>query len=478
MVVGEFAEQRELIIIGGGPGGYHAAIRAARLGLQVTMIEQEHLGGVCLNKGCVPSKVFANAAKHLDEVKHLSSFGISAENLSFQIHQLVSYKEQTMQQLRAGVEKLCKTNQIEVIHGRANFINEHRIGVEMEHRFELFEFKQAIISTGRSPILPNSLMGNPRIMTEQTIFNLNEVPEELVVYGADYIALEAAFSYRKMGSKVSIVLNNRADFPFDHAINRELKRILKKEKIHVYREYQLKQVTPRGDRILLQLTKHDNQLTLAGTHLYVETNHQPNIDSLGIDQVGIQLSEAGFIAINQEMKTTIPSVFAIGDVTDGVASAVKAMKQGKVAAEIAAGLSSEVDLTMIPTVVHSIPPIAVVGLTEQAAEQQGYHVKTSQFGYVANSYATISNQTDGIAKVIKDADSDLLLGFHTIGAGAIELISTGVTALELVGRDEDLSFPLYPHPSFNETILEAIEGLTDKAIHIKPKNKPLDLANK
>lgn len=469
MVVGEFVEKRELIIIGGGPAGYHAAIRSAKLGIQVTLIEQAHLGGTCLNKGCIPSKVFSYTANKLASVEKLSTFGISVGDPFFHIDQLTSYKDKTIQQLRTGVEDLCQANAVEVIQGKANFINETRIGVESDHQFTIFEFEKAIIATGSSPVLPDSLKDYSCILTEEDIYMLEKIPEELVIYGNNYLALEAAFSFRTLGAGVTMVLNGSDDFYFDSSINRELKRILKRERIQVYRGYHLEQLTSKGKHISLEFHKNDQQTFLSATHFYIQTKHAPRIEGLGIERLAMDCTEDGFIRIDKKMRTNIPSIFAIGDVTGGKVSAVKAMKQGKVVAEIIAGLASEVDLTMVPTVVHSIPPIAAVGLTEEEAKQLGYQIKTSLFRYSGNGYAMIANEKSGIAKVIKDAKTDLLLGVHTIGASAIELISTGITALELASRDEDLKFPLYPHPSFNEILLEAVEGLTESAIHIKPK---------
>ncbi|WP_106497960.1 dihydrolipoyl dehydrogenase family protein [Lentibacillus sp. Marseille-P4043] len=472
MVVGEFAEQRELIIIGGGPGGYNAAIRAAQLGVQVTLIEKAELGGVCLNKGCIPSKVHTHAAKQLASISNFKSLGISTGEASFDYDQLTKYREKTVTQLRKGVEALCTQNQIEVVKGTANFLAENRIGVEIGHRFEMFEFKHAIIATGSSSDIPERFQNHKdRLLVADTVYNHNEMPEELIVCGRDAISLEVAFSFHQLGANVSIVLDGETDFPFDGTINRELKRILKKEKINVYRGYTIDKLTPSEQIVEISLSKDGKAKDISGTHVYVETKQQPMIDSLGAERIGIRITNDGYIDIDSQMRSTVKHIFAVGDVTAGTPSALKAIKQGKVAAEIIAGLQSEADFTFIPTVVHSTPPIASVGLTETEAIEQGYNVKTSQFSHSGNSYAMIANEKNGVTKLIKDVDTDLLLGYHAIGAGAIELVNTGVTALEMVGRDEDLRFPMYPHPSFNETILEAVEGLTESAIHIPPRKK-------
>ncbi|MFA1820387.1 dihydrolipoyl dehydrogenase [Virgibacillus oceani] len=469
MVVGEFAEKRDLVIIGGGPGGYNAAIRAAQLGLGVTLIEKKQLGGVCLNEGCIPSKVFAHAAKKYATVPHLSSLGISTGEINFDYSRLLKYKDKTVNRLRKGVETLCAANKIEIIHGKANFTAENRVGVESGHQFDTYEFNHAIIAAGSSPIKTDFLTDNSgRILSSEEIYNLKEMPKELLVYGSDYIALEIAFSYRSLGSDVSLILDGKDDFSFDHSINRELKRMLKKQNINIHRGFHLDTISTEKNEAKVHLFKDGKEKTITGSHAYLTTRQYAGAASLGIDRFGIATTESGFIETNRQMRTSIHNVFAVGDITAGNSIAVKAIKQGKIAAETIAGMNSEADLTFLPTIVHTNPPIAAVGLTEHEAIDAGYSVKASSFSYTGNSYATVTNEKSGITKIIKDEETDLLLGFHTIGAGAIELISTAVTSLEMVGRDEDLLFPLYPHPSFNETILEAVEGLTEQAIHVAP----------
>lgn len=475
MVVGEFAESRDLVIIGGGPGGYNAAIRAAQLGLQVTLIEKENMGGVCLNEGCIPSKVFAHAAKEYSSLSDLASLGITTGESNFNYDKLLDYKAQTVTQLRSGVEALCAANKIEIIQGEANFTAENRIGVANGHQFDIYEFNHVIIATGSTPVLPDFIpRDSDRILLSEKIYNLTEMPKELIVYGSDYISLEIAFSYRNLGASVTMILDGEEEFAFDESINRELKRILKKQKIKVHRGFQLNNISSTDDEVAVSISKDEKKVTITGTHVFVTVEQSADVASLGIERFGVEITRDGFIKTDQQARTSLQTIFAVGDATEGNPSAVKAIKQGKVAAETVAGLSSEVDLTFIPTIVHSIPPIASVGLTEHEAKEAGYSVKAKQFSYNGNSYAMIINDKNGIMKVIKDEETDLLLGFHTIGAGAIELIGTGITALEMVGRDEDLNFPLYPHPSFNETMLEAVEGLTEKAIHIPPTKKKLE----
>jgi dihydrolipoamide dehydrogenase len=471
MVVGELAHERDVIIIGGGPGGYHAAIRAAQLGLSVTLIEKNELGGICLNQGCIPSKVFAHAAKQIGEKQHFEQLGIEFKTTSLNIEKLQNYKQNIIKQLRQGVETLCKANKIELIKGKASFLSEDRLGVETHFAFDVYRFQHVIIATGASLVSPSFVtIDHDRILNAFSIYQLNTVPEHLMVYGNDYISLEVAMSYHAFGSKVTLILED--DFPFDPSINRELQRLLKKRKIKIYQKSTIHKVEHALKTVqVVLITSEGSTTTIEGSHLFVSSRTKSNIEELGIDKLGIKLTETGFIDVNHKGQTSLENIFAIGDVTEGPSLAVKAIKQGKVAAETIAGLDSEVDLTFMPTIVHSIPPIASVGLTEKEAKEQYECIHVGQFPLRANGFASIIGQKVGFIKVLTDAKTDLVVGIHMMGSGAIELISSGIIGLENVVRDEDMKFPLYPHPSINEGLLEAVEALKGEAIHLPPNKQ-------
>ncbi len=454
MVVGEIAEEKDVVIIGGGPGGYNTAINAAQHGFRVTLIEKEQIGGICLNEGCIPSKVYTTSAKKLSEVSGLSSYGIDVGEASFSLNELQSYRDQVVTTLRKGVEALCKKNKIEMVVGHASFLSDDRIGVDNGHQFDVFHFKHAIIATGSRPKHGEGInVDHEIILDSSSIFHLEEVPEHLIVYGSDYIALEVAMSYHQFGTKVSLVLeDNKSDFYFDTSINKELSRLLKKQKIKVYKSCQLKSLDAQGGRAHVALVKSEDDVLLEGTHAFVSLGHLPNTVDLGIDRLKMDVSEEGHIKVDKQMRSSLSNIYAIGDVTEGPALAVKAIKQSEAVADTIAGKPSEFDGTFLPSVVHSIPPIASVGLTEDEAKEQYGDIRVAQFGYGGNGYATVQGKREGFIKYIVDDATDLVLGFHALGEGAVELISTGTVALEMVGRDEDLKFPHYPHPSFNESI--------------------------
>ncbi len=469
MVVGELAQERDVIIIGGGPGGYHAAIRAAQLGLSVTLVEKNVLGGVCLNEGCIPSKIFTSSSRKYAELSGLFDMGIEMTDYRFNVAKLQQYKQSVVNQLRAGVEALCKTNKIELIYGNGYFLSEDKLGVENGHQYDVYKFKDAIIATGCSQRMEPTLQ-QEHVLNEKNIFSLEEIPEHLVVVGSDYISIEIAMCFHALGAKVTLCIQE-SDFQFDSSINKELTRLCKKIKLQVYKDCKLEDVSKQEEHVILKLQNKQDRLSIEGSHCFVSNEKQANIADLGIQRLNILLSSDGFIEVDQQCRTSLPHIFAIGDVTNGRKLAVTAIKQGKVAAEVIGGLSSVYNEVLIPTVIHSNPPIGFVGLTEEEAKEEYRSVSVSQFPLNANGYASVTNQKDGFVKVVSDSNSGLILGFHIIGAGAIELISSGVIGLEMVAREEEFTFPDYPHPSLNESLLETIEGLSGKSIHLPPQKQ-------
>ncbi|MBN8192295.1 FAD-dependent oxidoreductase [Bacillus sp. NTK074B] len=471
MVVGEITEDKDVVVIGGGPGGYHAAIRAACLGRQVTLIEREDLGGTCLNKGCIPSKVFTHFAQEFKKTKHLKEMGMEFGELAANLSSLQVYKNKKISQLRTGVESLCKANKVEVVKGAASFLSESRIGVENGHEFTLFNFKAAIVATGGDFYYPEGIkFVADRILKEREMFQLEEIPEELIIYGADYISLETASVFSTLGSRVTLVFNG--EFSFDSAITKELSRQLKKQKINVIKDSLLRAVNERDGHVIVELVKENGEtVSIEGSHFVVSGKVKPNLAELGLDRLRMETTEQGYIRTDREGRTSIPHIWAIGDATEGPSLAVKAIKQGKVAAEAMAGGKVEVDLQFVPTVVQMSTPIACVGLTEEEARKQGYSVTVSENPVRGNGYAQLTGEKDGFVKVVSDSETDVILGIHMMGMGAVEMITSGVLGLEMAARDEDYRFPLYPHPSMNESLLEAVEGLKDDAVHMPPRKK-------
>ncbi|KMJ59596.1 hypothetical protein AB685_01595 [Bacillus sp. LL01] len=469
MVVGELTQERDVVVIGGGPGGYHAAIRAAQLGRQVTIIEKNRLGGVCLNEGCIPSKIHTAAAQSFHRMGSFQQLGMDTSQVTFDLTTLQQHKKKVVDQLLQGVHALCKANKIEVISGEASFLSAGKIGVEHGHQYDTYTFNQAVIAVGcrKRPILD----AQHKALSPTSIWKLEELPSELTLYGNDDFTLEAAVTFRNLGSDVTMIFPpDQHEFTFDHAINKELQRQLKKQKIKILKADTYPKVRFIQDRweVNVDIGKAD-PVTLESSHFYIAEERRPETESLGVQRAGINLNEEGFITVDETCQTNISSIYAIGDITEGPALAVKSIKQGKVAAESLAGCNSEFDLTFIPRVVQTIPPIATVGMTETRALEEGFEVKVGESNLLTNGYASILGQKDGFVKTVSDAKTDLLLGLHVMGSQAVEMISTGSIAMEMVARQEDLLFPSYPHPSVNESMWEAVEDMNGQAIHKAPR---------
>ncbi|MCQ6266980.1 dihydrolipoyl dehydrogenase [Fictibacillus sp. WQ 8-8] len=471
MVVGEFTQKRQLIIAGGGPGGYNAAIRAAQLGMEVTIIEKEKLGGVCLNTGCIPSKTLTHAAAAFASLSHLNEMGIQTGEAGFELQTFKAYQQKTVSALQKGVEALCKANKIEVITGTATFMSGNRIGVDSGHHYEMYEYEKAIIAVGASPVLPHGIVPvEGKIISADELPRLQELPEHLVISGSDYIALETAMAYRNLGSEVSVICEDDT-FGLDESISKELHRVLKKSKIKLFKNSTLLEAYSSETNVAITIQSDQEKITLDASHLMVSGESRPNTKDLGLEFLNISTDKQGFIMVNEFGETNVDGIYAAGDCTIGRRLASKAIKQGKVAAEHISGMNTSFNLALVPLIIQTVPPIASVGLTEGEARQQGYEVKTGQFAMGGNGFASIAGQKDGLTKMVIDEKTDLLLGVHMMGAGAAELIQAGTTALEMVARDEDIAYPVYAHPSLSEAWLEAVEHAAGKAIHIPPARK-------
>ncbi|MGD7045344.1 dihydrolipoyl dehydrogenase family protein [Jeotgalibacillus proteolyticus] len=465
MVVGEIAEEKDVVVIGGGPGGYQAAIRAAQLGRRVTLIEKENVGGICLFTGCMPSKLFAEAGKKRNSLLSFSRLGIEVSEASFNLSVLQNTKQKVIAQLQSGIEKLIHENRIERIKGSAYFLSKDRIGVESGHTFSIYRFSSAIIAAGCSKTGTKETEDH-RLLDYESVYALQEIPKHLAVIGNDYLALEAASSFQQLGAKVTLIVEKK-DFQFEASINKELKRIFKKRNIKMHFNQEVKQVDTNEEEIKIVLEGEDGQSsTLTASHMVKAAPRKPNSFQLGADRLKMKTGKDGHILINPACQTSIEGIYAVGDITEGPALAVKAIKQGKVAAEVIAGCSSEYDDRFMPVIVHTNPPVSSCGMTVEEAEKIYKNIRTASFPLAALGIAAVTGSREGMVTVLIDEDSDVLLGIHTIGEGAVELAASSVLALEMAGRTEDLTFGLYAHPSVSEGLLEAVEALTGKAIHL------------
>ncbi|MCR8867679.1 dihydrolipoyl dehydrogenase [Peribacillus frigoritolerans] len=474
MVVGEVAVETDVVIMGGGPGGYAAAIRLGQLGKSVVLVEKDKLGGVCLNRGCIPSKALIHAADQYHGLNDLGKMGIRLpqERTTMDLGVWQDWKGGIISQLGHGIAHLCKENGVTVVKGQATFLSDDRIGVETGGDFETYKFEQAIIATGSRPFIPSFIkVDGEYILDSTSSLQLNEVPASLSIIGGGYIGIELGMAFAKLGTKVTIIeMANRILPQVAENLVKDVTRNAKKLGINIKTSSRVEKASVVDGQVhLLVSSEEQGTEAVVSEKTLVTIGRIPNTEEIGLNRAGVTVGEKGHIAVDMECRTNVPHIFAIGDTTPGPALAHRASKQGIVAAEVIAGLPSAVDSPYVPYVIFSEPQIAGVGLSREEAEQQGYSVKVGKFPFSANGRALATNETEGFAEVIVDANSHILLGMHMVGADASNLIGEGVLALELAARVEDIALSMHPHPTLTEGWLEAAEAVLGHAIHIVNK---------
>jgi len=468
MVVGDFTQKVETVIIGAGPGGYVAAIRAAQLGQEVVLIEKEFVGGVCLNWGCIPSKAMIEVSglkKHLEKAAEM---GIMVKDVAVNLPQLHKWKNGVVEKLRTGVSSLLAKNGVDVIPGMASFTEPGKILVASEHGIQRFEFKNLILATGSSPIpLPGIPFDHELIIDSTDALGLEKVPESMVVVGAGSVGIELGLVYAKLGSDVTIIEFQDQFLPFlDPELPRVLEKSLKKNGVKLLLGTKVEKVENRNGKAEITCFKEGNRTSIEAEKVLVAIGRRPNTQDIGLETIGLKVDARGFIQVNEKMQTQIPGIYAIGDLIQGPMLAHRASHMGKIAAEVISGKPAAFDNLAIPSVIFSDPEIATVGLTESQAMQQGYKVKAGVFPFRALGRAMTIGETEGLTKVVSDADSGTVLGVHIIGPHASDLIAEGALAVESASHIDDLTLTIHAHPTLPEGIEEAAEAVEKKAIHI------------
>ncbi|MBX6353128.1 MAG: dihydrolipoyl dehydrogenase [Thermoflavifilum sp.] len=467
MVVGEFTEEVDVVVIGAGPGGYVAAIRAAQLGKQVTVVEKAELGGVCLNRGCIPSKALITAAHHYEAAKTQPFPGISTPNVELDFAKVQAWKQSVVDKMTGGVKTLLKGNKVNVIQGEAFFSKPNEVRVMSEHEGKTLRFNHAIIATGSRPIELKSIPFGGRVLSSTEALTLDHVPESLIVIGGGYIGIELGQTYAKFGSKVTIVEGTPSILPtFDEQLSRLVIRNLKKYGVEIYTNAMAQGVEETGNGITLTFTVDGKEQKVTAEYVLVTVGRRPNTDDLGLEQIGVKIGEKGLIEVDKQGRTSVPNIFAIGDIVPGAALAHKASYEGKVAAEAIAGHPSAVDYRCIPAVVFSDPEIGTVGLSESDAKAQYGEIAVGRFPYAANGRATALGATDGFVKLIADKQSGVLVGAQVIGAEASNLIAELGLAIEMGATLEDISLTIHAHPTLGEMVMEAADVALGSPIHI------------
>lgn len=460
--------EAEVVVIGGGPGGYAAAFRAADLGKQVVLIDsRDHLGGVCLLEGCVPSKAMISAAELLNSMHDAETMGITCDGLHLDMKKLGGWRDNILLQMSKGIEGLAKRRNVRWIRGKARFADTHRL-ILQDSAVSSVQFQNVILATGSRPFVPAPFVADGRqVLTSSDMLQLKEIPETLLVVGGGYIGLEMGGCFRMMGSDVTIVeLTDQLLPGTDRDLVEVVARKLKADGVTVLLETKVTALKSREDGVTATLMGKDQQSRVADfKKVLIAVGRLPNTENLGLDRIGLQLDNMGRIPVDQQCRTQLDHVFAVGDCTTGPMLAHKARRQGLVAAEVLCGHEAIFDPRTIPAVIFSSPEIAYSGLSEYQAQELGRDVKTGRFWFRGNPRAQTLLQNEGFAKIISDRETEEILGIRMVGPCASELLAEATLAIEMGATLEDMIATIHAHPTLAETMLEAAEVTRGQAVH-------------
>ncbi|MDF2679073.1 MAG: lpdA [Brevibacillus sp.] len=467
MVVGEFTTEVDVLVIGAGPGGYVAAIRAAQLGKTVAVVEKAELGGVCLNVGCIPSKAMIHAAHTYEHTQHTESMGITMENVKVDFAKVQEWKGGIVKQLTGGVGSLFKGNKIQVIPGEALFVSENEVRVFHGYDVNRFRFEHCIIATGSRPIELPAFPFGKRVLSSTEALSLTELPKSIVVIGGGYIGIELGTVFAKFGTKVTILEGADQILPgFEPDMPRLVERKLKKLDVTIHTKALAQGMEETENGVIVTAEVKGEQKQIEAEYILVTVGRRPNTDELGVRDIGMNLTDRGLIVVDKQGRTNIPNVYAIGDIVPGPALAHKASYEGKVAAEAIAGHPAEVDYKAIPAVVFCDPEIASVGINEKEAKEKGIDYVVGRFPFAANGRALSVNAGEGYVKLIGEKGTNLVLGAQIVGVEASNIIAEIGLAIEMGATLEDIELTIHAHPTLGEVTMEAAELALGHPIHV------------
>lgn len=456
----------DVAIIGGGPGGYVAAIRAAQLGGKVLLVEKDKLGGVCLNRGCIPTKTLLKSAEKWQELKNCHEFGLQAENIGFNFAAVTERKNEVVNKLRSGIEQLVNSNKIEIVYGIGRIERPTWVSVQHEDEESSYQVKNIIIATGstpmRLPIPGHDLLG---VIDSNQLLEMTHVPRSMVVIGAGAVGIEFAAIFQSFGCEVTVVEMLPTILPnIDNDIVKRMGIILRKQGIKMLTNTKVTsmQQDPEGIKVFLDTGKGTQELVVE--KVLVATGRRPVVGGIGLEGRTLEFSRAG-ITVNDKMATNIPGIYAIGDSIGQEMWAHAASAEGMVAAENAMGGNLTMNYSAVPGCIFTTPELAMVGITEEQAQKQNIPIKTSKFNFASNGKAVSMGETDGLVKIIAHAESDTVLGMHILGAHASDLIMEGAIAIRNGLRATDIAHTIHPHPSLSETVMESAHGINGNIIH-------------
>jgi dihydrolipoamide dehydrogenase len=468
MVVGDFPIETDTIVIGAGPGGYVAAIRAAQLGQKVTIVEKEYVGGVCLNVGCIPSKAIIAAGHRYETATHSEPFGIKAENVTVDFSKVQEWKAGIVKKLTGGVEGLLKGNKVEIARGEAFFVDNNSLKVITENSSQTYNFKNAIVATGSRPIELPAFKYSKRVLNSTGALALQEIPNKIVVIGGGVIGVELGTAYANFGTQVTILegADDILSVGFDKQMTSLVKKSLKKKNAEIYAKAFAKGVEETETGVVVTAEVNGEEKKFEADYVFVMVGRRPNTDDMGLEQAGVNVGERGIIEIDKQCRTNVSNIYAIGDIVPGPQLAHKASYEGKIAAEAIAGHRSEIDYLGMPAVVFSDPELATVGYSEQDAKAEGIDVVAAKFPYAANGRALSLESSEGFVRLVTRKEDGVVIGGQIAGANASDIISEIGLAIEAGMTAEDIALTIHAHPTLGEITMEAAEVALGTPIHI------------
>jgi dihydrolipoamide dehydrogenase len=461
-------DKADVAVLGGGPGGYVAALVAARRGARVVLIEKERVGGTCLNVGCIPTKVLTSATELLVRAKRAGDFGLSIPQATVDLPALMAYKRKTVEQLVGGVEQLLKGRRVTLIHGEAQLVKPDTISIEDgKGGQEEVSAQRIILASGSVTATPPLTGGSlPGVMTSTEALDIEAVPARLVVVGGGVIGLEFACIYEALGSKVTVLEMTPAILPgaTDEAIAKRLQVLLRRRGLEMQTGTVVQSIEQVGEALRVFGRSAGAESATDCDRVLIATGRWPNTQGMGFAELGLRMNGRA-IAVDERLATNLPDVWAVGDAIGGWMLAHKAMVDGRVAAENATGGQRQVDYRSVPNVIFTRPEVASVGLTEAEARGSGAEVKVTQFPFSANPRARILGEPDGLVRLVCEAGGGRILGVHLLGPHVTDLIAEGALAVQMGATAEDLAWTTHAHPTLPEAMLEAALGFREAAIH-------------
>ncbi len=464
------AIKTQMAVIGAGPGGYPAAFRAADLGLDVTLIDHEkNPGGVCLYRGCIPSKALLHVANIINESEHAKELGITYTKPKIDIKRVAKWKNEVVTKLTGGAGFLAKQRKINYIQGNAVFTDSNTLKVTKEDGSEdTLTFENCVIATGSRPTeIPGIKVDNKKILNSKGALDLESIPKELLVIGGGYIGLEMGSVYAALGSMVTVVEMMDSILA---TVDKDFSKILHKKLANEFKEILLStkvlEVKSTKKGIKVQFENSDGKFEHEYDKVLVSVGRKPNSEKIGLENTKVVVNKRGFIEIDQQRRTNDPNIYAIGDVAGDPMLAHKATHEGRVVAEIISGEDIAYDAATVPAVIYTDPEIAWCGLTEQEAKDKNIDIKVTKFPWGASGRAITLDRTDGLTKLVFETKTERILGVGLVGPGAGELISEGVLAVEMAARASDIALSIHPHPTLTETFMEAAEMFFGNSTHV------------